>query len=181
MAKFRKLSNGIQLASRASAGLRTARDSHVAGVLRIASIHHGGPVGAPPLTFDAASARWRSFQDFHMNTRGWDDIGYNLGVDGRGRLYQGRPVGVLPAAVGGHNSNSVGIVFLQDGRKHRLNWLQRRTLATLFKHGVPEIELPPLRELKVRGHNEFSGHESNECPGQHIERHLRWRRAQPNR
>ncbi len=180
MAKFRKLSHGIQLASRASIGMRPARGSTPAGALRIASIHHGGPVGGAKLTFNSAAAMWRSFQVFHQDERGWDDVGYNLGVDGRGRLYQGRPIGTLPAAVGQHNSNSVGIVFIRDARLGGLNFLERRTLATLFKHGVPEINLPPLRTLTVKGHNEFSGHESNECPAK-IMRHLRWRRAQPNR
>ncbi len=180
MAAFRKLSHGISYASRSSLGMRASRGSTGAGTLRIASIHHGGPVGAAPLFYKTARARWLSFQAFHMDTHGWNDIGYNLGIDGLGRLYAGRPVGTLPAAVGNHNSNSVGIVFMQDGRNHALNRAQRRTLATLFKYGVPEIDLPPLRTLTVKGHNEFSGHESNECPGQHIERHLRWRRSQPN-
>ncbi len=180
MAKFQKFANGIQYASRRSAGLVPAAGSTSAGPIRIASIHHGGPVGAPPATFAAASARWRSFQHFHMD-KGWNDIGYNLGIDARGRLYAGRPIGALPAAVLGHNSNSVGIVFMQDGRSHPLNFLQRRTLATLFKDGVPEIGLLPLRLLTVRGHKEFEGHESNECPGEPILRHLRWRRSRPNR
>ncbi len=181
MAKFKKFSNGIQYATRSSIGLRAANGSTPTGRITTASIHHGGPVGGLKLTFASASAMWRSFQAFHMDTRGWDDIGYNLGVDGRGRLYAGRPIGTLPAAVGGHNSNSIGIVFMQDGRSTKLSFLQRRTLATLFKHGAPELGVRPLRLMTVKGHMEFSGHESNECPGQHIMRHLRWRRAQPNR
>lgn len=113
-----------------------------------------------------------------MDSHGWQDIGYNLGVDGLGRLYQGRPVGTLPAAVGGHNSGSVAIVFMQDGRYHKLTRLQRRTLRLLFEKGIPDIGLPPLKRLRVLGHNEYSGHEYNECPGRLIKNHLVWRRRQ---
>lgn len=171
------LNNGLIGFTRKRVGLRPARGSSPAGPLREASIHHGGPVGPSPLLFVRARDTWRSWQRYHQDSHGWDDIGYNLGIDGLGRLYQGRPVGTLPAAVGGHNSNMVGIVFMQDGRYHKLNALQRRTLKVLFEHGVPKWGLPPLKNLEVKGHKEYSGHATNECPGQHIMRHLRWRRG----
>lgn len=144
---------------------------------KVASIHHGGPVGGPRWTFKAAAETWRSWQRYHQNDRHWVDIGYHFGIDGRGRLYEGRPVSAVPAAVAGHNTGSVAFVFLQDGRAHRLTWMQRRTLKELFEKGVPKRGVPPLKALTVRGHNEFAGHESNECPGNQIARHLRWRRG----
>lgn len=171
-----RLGHGLLGFTRARIGLRAARGTTPAGPLREASIHHGGPVGGPRMTFKAAQATWKSWQNYHQD-QGWDDIGYNLGIDGLGRLYQGRPVGVLPAAVGGHNSNMVGIVFMQDGRYHALNVLQRRTLKVLFEYGIPKWGLPPLKTLEVKGHREYSGHESNICPGDLIQRHLRWRRG----
>lgn len=146
--------------------------------IRGCSIHHGGPVGGYRLTFASAAATWRSWQAYHINEKGWSDIGYNAGIDGRGRLYLGRPFTSVPAAVGGHNTTIPGIVFLQDGRSYGLNFLQRRTLRILFEKGIPELGLPPLKRLGVRGHNEYSGHTGNECPGGKIMRHLRWRRAQ---
>lgn len=172
------LNDGLIGFTRKRIGLKPARGSSPAGPLRKASVHHGGPVGKPRMTFRAARATWWSWQDFHMNTRGWVDIGYNLGVDGLGRVYQGRPVGRLPAAVGNHNSNMVGLVFMQDGRHHKLNPLQRRTLRILFEKGIPKWKLPPLKTLEVLGHNEYYGHSNNECPGTEIARHLRWRRSQ---
>lgn len=143
-----------------------------------ASIHHAGAVGGPPLTFKSAAAKWRSYQDWHQS-QGWTDIGYHVGIDGLGRLYAGRPVSAVPAAVGGHNTASVGIVFMQDGGQYRLNALQRRTLRLLFEKGEPVLGIPPLKNLRggVKGHREFSGHLSNACPGDHILRHLKWRRG----
>ena len=172
------LNNGLIGFTRRRVGLRPAKGRASAGPLKGASIHHGGPVGGPRMTFRSARATWKGWQVYHQDSNGWDDIGYNIGIDGLGRLYQGRPVGVLPAAVGNHNSGTVGIVFMQDGRRHKLNAFQRRTLKVLFEKGVPKWGLPPLRKLSfVKGHQEFSGHESNECPGGHIMRHLRWRRG----
>lgn len=140
------------------------------------SIHHGGPCGAPRMTFKAAAATARSWQSYHKS-QDWIDIGYNVLIDGRGRLYKGRPVGALPAAVGNHNTGTMAICFMQDGRYYGLNKAQRRTLKVLFEHGVPKWNIPPLKSLTVKGHNEYSGHTTNECPGPKIMRHLRWRRS----
>jgi hypothetical protein len=161
---------------RARIGLKPpSNDYSDTGKLWHASIHHGGPVGAPRMTFRAAAKTWRDWQAYHLS-QGWIDIGYNIGVDGKGRLYKGRPVGALPAAVGYHNTGSVGINFMQDGRFYGLTTAQRRTLKILFEIGVPEWNLPPLKKLQVYAHREYSGHTSNECPGDKIHRHLRWRR-----
>ncbi len=148
------------------------------------SIHHGGPVGKPRMTFSAARATVRDWQSYHQG-KGWSDIGYHVLVDGLGRLYQGRPVSAVPAAVEGHNTGSVAVCFMQDGRSYGLNAAQRRTLKVLFEKGVVPWGIPPLRRMVadpssaagVWGHNEFPGHTSNACPGGHIMRHLSWRRA----
>jgi hypothetical protein len=142
----------------------------------VASIHHGGVVGGPRPTFLAGKQTWQSWQAYHMS-KGWTDVAYTFGIDGLGRLYEGRPVTAVPAAVENHNTGSIAFVFMQDGDRFELNWFQRRTLQELFEKGVPAYGVPPLRTLKVRGHNEFSGHESNACPGKHILRHLKWRRG----
>lgn len=139
------------------------------------SIHHGGPVGGPRWTFAKAAETWRQWQAYHIG-KGWSDIGYCAGIDARGRIYLGRPFNVVPAAVGGHNTGIPGIVFLQDGRYHALTFLQRKTLRILFEKGIPELGLPPLKTLEVKGHQEYSSHESNSCPGAKIMKHLRWRR-----
>lgn len=143
-----------------------------------ASIHHGGAIGRPRWTFNSAAETWRVFQAYHQQNRGWDDIAYTFGVDALGRLYEGRPVRVVPAAVGGHNTATVAFCFLQDGDRYGLTRLQRRTLRLLFERGVPGRGVPPLRTLDVRGHQEFDGHTTNSCPGRKIMRHLRWRRGQ---
>jgi hypothetical protein len=166
----------MKVFSRSRTGLQPPRGSYAtAGRLWHCSIHHGGAVGGPPLTFRSGAAKWRSYQAWHF-AQGWTDIGYNVGVDGLGRLYEGRPPGKLPAAVGNHNSNSIGIVFMQDGDRYGLTLAQRRTLKALFKQGNRELGIPPLKGLLhipgphggVFGHKEYSGHGSNACPGRKI-------------
>ena len=173
----------MKVFTRERVGLRPSKQPYTdTKPVTICSIHHGGPVGAPPMTFKNAASHWRGYQTFHQTPepqgRGWNDIGYNVGVDGLGRLYEGRPWGALPAAVLNHNSHSGGICFMQNGDDYKLNAAQRRTLRILFEKGCKPLGIPPLKTLTVKGHKEFSGHETNACPGVHILRHLKWRRRQ---
>jgi len=177
---------GLRVYSRGECSLRPPRgDFDRQGAITFATIHHGGPVGGPRMTKAHAITTWRGWQAYHQGANGWDDIGYHFGVDGLGRLYAGRPPWAIPAAVGGHNTGSVGIVFMQDGRYHALNIAQRRTLRVLFDRGLPELGVPPLLKLArdprssygVFGHNEFAEHRTNECPGPKIMATLRKERA----
>lgn len=184
-------STGLRVYTRSDWNARPPRDGawETAGKLVHAGIHHGGPVGAPRMTKRAAVATCQSWQNYHMDSHGWNDIGYNLLIDGLGRVYIGRPVGKLAAGVAGHNTGGVHINFMQDGRLYGLNRLQRRTLKVLFESGIPRLGLPPLKRFAtdptahhgVYGHREYTwgtSHASNECPGPKILEHLKWRRAQ---
>jgi hypothetical protein len=178
---------GIKVYERRDWGARPAKAAPIdTRPIMFAGIHHGGVVGGPRLTFSAAAATCRDWQHFHMDVRGWNDLAYNLLVDGLGRVYEGRMVGTLAAGVLNHNSNGVHVNFMQDGDRFGLTPLAKRTLRILFEHGIPELHLVPLKrfandprdEAGVFGHREFSGHETNACPGQKILSHLRWRRVQ---
>lgn len=77
-------------------------------------IHHG----ASPDTYTDGTAVVRSYWNYHVNTLGWTDIGYNYLVDKFGNLYQGRHNPSLPASdvrgahAGNANSGSIGVNFL---------------------------------------------------------------------
>jgi hypothetical protein len=56
-------------------------------------------------THNTCQARLRSWQDFHMNGRGWVDLAYNWVVCQHGRLMVGRGWGVRSAANGTNDAN----------------------------------------------------------------------------
>jgi peptidoglycan hydrolase-like protein with peptidoglycan-binding domain len=63
------------------------------------------------------SARWvRNIQHYHLNGKGWNDIAYSFLVDKRGDIYVGRGWQAVGGHTAGHNSTSIGVAFLGDGR-----------------------------------------------------------------
>ncbi len=76
-------------------------------------IHHG----ASPNTYTDGQAVVRSYYNYHVNTLGWADIGYNYIIDKYGNFYQGRHNPNLPtsdvrgAHAGAANGGSIGVNF----------------------------------------------------------------------
>ncbi|MBS1837124.1 MAG: N-acetylmuramoyl-L-alanine amidase, partial [Actinobacteria bacterium] len=58
----------------------------------------------------------RSVQAYHMQGRGWSDIGYNFVVDKFGTVWEGRAGSIAGPTIGAHtagfNTNSVGVVVI---------------------------------------------------------------------
>jgi PKD repeat protein len=77
-------------------------------------MHHG----ASPNTYTDGQAVVRSYWNYHVNTLGWADIGYNYLIDKYGNFYQGRRNLNLPnqdvrgAHAGNANGGSIGMNFL---------------------------------------------------------------------
>jgi hypothetical protein len=77
-------------------------------------IHHG----ASPNTYTDGYAVVRSYWNYHVNSLGWSDIGYNYLFDKNGNMFVGRynpnfPTSDVRAAhAGSSNSNSIGLSFL---------------------------------------------------------------------
>ncbi len=53
-----------------------------------------------------------SIRSYHMNTRGWSDIGYHYLIDGKGRIRLGRPVWRSGAHCKWHNRTSIGVAII---------------------------------------------------------------------
>ncbi len=68
-------------------------------------VHHSGGNN----TSSDYAAVVASYWDYHVNTRGWDDIGYNWLIDPNGVIYEGRGDGVRGAHFSCMNSNTTGI------------------------------------------------------------------------
>lgn len=73
-------------------------------------IHHSD---TPSCTIkDDCSRRVRSIQNYHQDSKGWQDIGYNFLVGEDGNVYEGRGWTKQGAHTKSYNSKSIGICFL---------------------------------------------------------------------
>lgn len=99
----------------------------------------------------------RAIQSFHMDTRGWVDIGYNFLVDRDGNIYEGRGWDTIGAHVANHNTESIGVCHIGNNGDHTMTslrairWLY--DLATVRGGG---------RELRKNVHRDLG---STSCPG----------------
>jgi Putative peptidoglycan binding domain/N-acetylmuramoyl-L-alanine amidase len=107
----------------------------------------------------ACIAYWKNTRRFHMNTRGWNDIGYSFGVCPHGEAFEGRGFGKQQAAQPGGNSTWTSCTFMTGPKENPTQkqlqaWWELR--AYLRKKGVAPA---------VQGHQYFT---STSCPGSRI-------------
>ena len=88
-------------------------------------IHHGGTN-----TFCTNQTRCaeivRAYQNYHMDTNGWIDIGYNFLVGEDGNVYEGRGWTRVDAHAAGCNTRSIGICFIGD--------FTSKSICTVYRH-----------------------------------------------
>lgn len=85
----------------------------------------------------------KSVQNYHMDTRGWSDVGYNFLVsNSTGKIYEGRGWTVIGAHVAGHNTPNIGVVILKKGdepitaaARAAVRWLADQGDAKKRQHG----------------------------------------------
>ena len=107
--------------------------------------------------FDVAEIR-----KWHVEGRGWSDIGYHFYIDLYGEIHKGRDIAKIGAHCKGHNRNSIGICYCggveADGKtpKDTRNKEQKealiavlRTLKAMFPNAI------------VHSHNDFA---NKACP-----------------
>lgn len=106
----------------------------------------------------ADKAAWvRAIQRFHIESRGWSDIAYNLLVDADGVCYVGRGLGRTGAHTRGYNSTSVAIAYLGDGSQD-----VPAAATRAIRRAVEDCDLWFGRELPVFGHRDVG---NTACPG----------------
>jgi hypothetical protein len=91
------------------------------GPIKAAFVHHtAGTNGYAPADVPKIL---RGVYAYHVEGRGWSDIGYNFLVDRFGRLWEGRAGGVdrtvLGAHTGGFNTDSFGVSVMGDYSKEQ--------------------------------------------------------------
>ena len=94
----------------------------------------------------------RQIQDFHMNGRGWSDVGYSYLIDAAGTVYEGRGREVQGAHSPGVN-HEPSVALIGDYSKVPPSDAQHRAVYALREH---------LNAGKLRGHRENT---QTSCPG----------------
>ncbi|MBK8563243.1 MAG: N-acetylmuramoyl-L-alanine amidase [Saprospiraceae bacterium] len=114
----------------------------------------------------------RSIWDFHVNTNGWDDIGYNWLVDPNGVLYEGRGDGRLGAHFCAQNGKTTGICVIGDFTSIQPQAAAMNTLADFLAWETCDENIDPLGTSFHSGSGltlaNVSGHRdgcNTSCPG----------------
>ncbi len=98
---------------------------------------------------------------WHVDERGWSDVGYHFVVTLDGTVHVGRPMDRAGAHCKGRNGNSIGVCYVggMDSDmvpKDTLLPVQERSLRKLIK----AIRLL-FGEVEISGHNQYS---AKACP-----------------
>ena len=104
----------------------------------------------------------KQIKRYHVNEKGWSDIGYHFVIESDGSIHQGRPINQPGAHCKGHNSKSIGICYIggrdAKGKLWRINRRQEQALADCINGLFMELG----KTVPVKGHNQYNAHK--ECP-----------------
>jgi hypothetical protein len=135
---------------RADESLRRA-EPETAPSLRYAVVHH--TAGPNDYTRAQAPAIVRAIMAYHVQSNGWNDIGYNALVDRFGTVYEGRFGGVDANVVGAHargfNTGSYGIALLGEFTTVEPTKAAVEALARTIAWRLDLAHVDPLRSFDV--------------------------------
>lgn len=115
-------------------------------------------------TGSAAKARQRAMQAFHIDGRGWCDLGYHFTIDGGGTLYRGRITTARTGShVGGQNTGNIGISLMGTYDSVTPSTAVLGGLMDAFAWMADIYDIPATSD-RIRGHREWPG-QSTSCPG----------------
>lgn len=137
-------------------------------------VHHSFSPGNDVTDWAAAV---RGVWNFHVNSNGWSDIGYNWLIDPQGVIYQGRAwVDSMDNAQGAHfcgfNRATMGVCMLGDFNSIVPSAAAQRSLVRLLAYRVSANGIDPraitFHANSNRNLNTISGHRdgcATDCPG----------------
>jgi hypothetical protein len=124
---------------------------------------------------------WRavvlSIWNFHVNTNGWADIGYNWLIDPNGDIYEGRGGGnnVVGAHFCATNGNTMGTCMIGTYNSTNISTAARNKLTDILAWKICNSNLNPTSITSHAGSglnlNTISGHRdgcATDCPGNQL-------------
>ena len=111
-------------------------------------------------TIEGQDVRAKDIKQYHVNQRGWRDIGYHYIIDLDGTVERGRPISQPGAHCLGHNAHSIGVCYIggldRSGKpKDTRTAAQRQALLKLI------TKLTTVYRCATHGHNEYA---NKACP-----------------
>lgn len=103
----------------------------------------------------------RTIQTFHMESKGWWDIGYNFLVGGDGFAYEGRGWKSEGAHTYGYNAKSIGIAFIGTFNKYMPPERQIKAAKQLIEMGVKKGYI--MENYKLLAHRQLT---TTQSPGE---------------
>lgn len=105
---------------------------------------------------------------WHIEDRGWKDIGYHWLIDRDGTIYRGRAENVIGAHVSGHNAGTIGVCLLGGFGSSEKDGFEKhytRYQASALRRLLVDIGLRTKIE-KITGHNQYDNKRA--CPGFYV-------------
>ncbi|KAF2892794.1 hypothetical protein ILUMI_13382 [Ignelater luminosus] len=124
-------------------------------------IHHSASSGCT--TKSKCSRLVKSFQNYHMDTQHWNDIGYSFLVGEDGNVYEGVGWGKRGTHAPNYNSKSIGICVIGTFTSTRPNDAALQAVKDLIACGVSQGKIK--RDYKLIAHRQVK---STECPGKSL-------------
>ena len=106
-----------------------------------------------------------AIKKYHMEERGYSDVGYHFLIEENGQIVEGRPLDRDGAHAHGHNKGSIGICVIGNFDEDFLSPPQMLALTALIEHFC---DLYSLDNQYVFGHSELEGVDPTACPGRHL-------------
>lgn len=156
--------------SRASWGARSSRGCDGNSSKNKIAIHHT----VTGRTLNGSYVRQlRQIQSFHMDSRGYCDVGYHFLVTADGSRWEGRPISYLGAHVGGVNTGNVGISLVGCFHPSGCGGMGGTTPPEAILNGAARIVRTVARHYgiaidstHVKGHRQWAG--GTACPGDNV-------------
>ncbi|PSL03119.1 VCBS repeat protein [Haloactinopolyspora alba] len=149
------------------------------GEIRGAFVHH--TVNTSRYSRSRVPRIIRSIYRYHVQSRGWKDIGYNFLVDRFGRIWEGRYGGIGRPVIGAHtyryNDQAFGMAAIGTYTGTVPTMRMRRAYQELFGWKFAVHRVDPRRRVRyeqgrlpaIAGHRDVS---ATACPGHELYRRL---------
>jgi len=160
MTTVRRPCDRFELVTRAEWGARAPKAvANISGSVNMSFVHHtAGSWHCDDK--ETCAAQMRSIQNYHMDTNGWDDIGYSFLIGEDGRVYEGRGWPVVGAHTLHYNAVSYGFCIIGNYMDRSPKQVALDATQDVIACGVQLGYITPDYELF--GHRDAR---CTECPG----------------